>query len=198
MTTIGIICEGASGGEDEQVLTHLARRIRPGVRLVVRPQGAKPNLIAQCGNVAQAMFASGCERVLIVWDVYPRWRRPDGVQQDNADIQAVIAQVGLGNRPCLYMVPIQKELEAWLLADGSALSKILSTQAHPVTVGDTKNAEHNANPKKRLGTVFQQHGRAYTAKSDAIKIVQNIPPNFGMLGKLNTFKNFGRSLTQPC
>ena len=198
MTTIGIICEGSSGGEDEQVLTHLAQRICPAAQLVVRPQGAKPNLIAQCGEVAKALFDSGCDRVLIVWDVYPRWERPDGEQQDIADIQVVLARADLTDKPCLYLVPIQKELEAWLLADGLALSKVLSTQAHPVTVGDTKHAEHNANPKKQLEKVFKRHGRNYAAKTDAIKIMRNIQKNFGMLAKQSTFKKFGHSLTQAC
>lgn len=199
MTTIGIICEGTPGGEDEQVVRYLASRICPtGTTLMIRPQSAKPNLIAQCGLVAQALFDSGCDRVLIVWDVFPRWGRPDGAQQDIADIQLVLTQAGLNANPCLYLVPIKAELEAWLLADGSALSAVLSRPARKAKISDTKNVEDNTNPKKRLEAVFQQHGREYTAKSDAIKIVQNIPENFGMLGKLKTFKKFGWSLTQPC
>jgi hypothetical protein len=95
-------------------------------------------------------------------------------------------------------VPIKAELEAWLLADGSALSAVLSRPTRKVRIGNTKNIEDNTDPKNRLEAVFQNHGRAYTAKSDAIKIVKNIPVNFGMLGKLSTFKNFGRSLMQPC
>lgn len=198
MTTIGIICEGGPGGEDEQVLRHLVSRICPGTTVKIRPQAAKPSLIAQCGLVAQALFASGCDRVLIVWDIFPRWGRPDGEQQDIVDIQAVLAQSELDTHPCLYLVPIKAELEAWLLADGSALSEVLSRPAHKVTIGNTKNVEDNTDPKNRLEAVFKRHGRIYTAKNDAIKIVKNIPGNFGMLGKLKTFKNFGRSLTQPC
>lgn len=198
MKTIGIICEGTLGGEDEQVIKYLAGRICPSATLIVRPQGAKPNLIAQCGLVAQALFASGCDRVLIVWDIQPRWGRPDGEQQDRADMNVVFAQAGLAAHPCLYLVPIKAELEAWLLADGYALSAVLSRTTHPIKIGNSKNAEHNTNPKKSLEAVFQQYGRAYTPKSDAIKIVKNIPGNFGILGKLKAFKNFGRSLTQPC
>lgn len=199
MTTIGIICEGGPGGEDEQVLRHLVGRICPaGTTVMIRPQAAKPNLIAQCGQVAQALFDSGCDRVLIVWDVFPRWGRPDGAQQDIEDIQIELTQSGLNAHPCLYLVPIKAELEAWLLADGSALSAALSRPAHKAKIGDTKNVEDNTDPKNRLEAVFKRHGRTYTPKSDAIRIVKSIPANFGMLCKLSTFKNLGRSLTQPC
>lgn len=198
MTTIGIICEGTPGGEDEQVLTHLVERIVPGSILDVKPQGRKPILFEQCGLVAQALFESGCDRVLIVWDIFPRWGKPDGEQQDRADLQVVLAQAGLDTHPCLYLVPIKAELEAWLLADGSALSAVLSRPTRKAKIGDTKNIEDNTDPKKRLEAVFKNYGRDYTAKSHAIKIAENIPNNFGMLGKLNSFKNFGRSLTQPC
>ncbi len=93
---------------------------------------------------------------------------------------------------------IQAELEAWLLADGSALSATLSRPTHPVTIGHSRNIEHNTNPKKRLERIFGQHGRAYTPKTDALTIIRHVPANFGMLGKLRAFKKLGRSLTQVC
>jgi len=198
MSGIGIICEGGAGSEDEQVFRHLAGRICPAVRLVIRPLGAKPNLIDLCGDVAQALFASGCDRVLIVWDIQPRWGRPDGEAQDEADIRAVLNHSGLGSHPCLYLVAIKAELEAWLLADGAALSARLSRPAHPVSIGDSKKAEHNKNPKKRLEKIFEEHGHAYNPKIDALAIARNVPANFGTLGKLDSFKKFGRSLTQAC
>lgn len=198
MSTIGIICEAGLGSEDEQVLRHLAGRIRPDATPMIRPLGRKPDLIVQCGQVAQALFDSGCERVLVIWDVFPRWGRPDGEAQDIADIQAILTQAGLANHPCLFLVAIQAELEAWLLADGSALSATLSRPTHPVTVGHSRNIEHNTNPKKRLESIFGQHGRTYTPKTDALAIIRQVPANFGMLGKLRAFKKLGRSLTQVC
>jgi hypothetical protein len=198
VSTIGIICEAGLGSEDEQVLRHLAGRIRPDATPMIRPLGRKPDLIVQCGQVAQALFDSGCERVLVIWDVFPRWGRPDGEAQDIADIQAILTQAGLANHPCLFLVAIQAELEAWLLADGSALSATLSRPTHPVTVGHSRNIEHNTNPKKRLESIFGQHGRTYTPKTDALAIIRQVPANFGMLGKLRAFKKLGRSLTQVC
>ncbi len=96
---IGIICEAGLGSEDEQVLRHLAGRIRPDATAMIRPLGRKPDLIVQCGQVAQALFDSVCERVLVIWDVFPRWGRPDGEAQDIADIQAILTQAGLANHP---------------------------------------------------------------------------------------------------
>ena len=198
MSTIGIICEAGLGSEDEQVLRHLAGRIRPDATPMIRPLGRKPDLIVQCGQVAQALFDSGCERVLVVWDVFPRWGRPDGEGQDIADVRAILTQAGLADHPCLFLVAIQAELEAWLLADGSALSATLSRPTHPVIIGHTRNVEHNTNPKKRLERIFGQHGRSYTPKTDALAIIKHVPANFGTLGKLRAFKRLGRSLTQFC
>jgi hypothetical protein len=195
---IGIICEAGLGSEDEQVLRYLAGRIRPDATAMIRPLGRKPDLIVQCGQVAQALFDSGCERVLVIWDVFPRWGRPDGEAQDIADIQAILTHAGLADHPCLFLVAIQAELEAWLLADGSALSATLSRPTHPVTIGHSRNIEHNTNPKKRLESIFGQHGRTYTPKTDALAIIRHVPANFGMLGKLRAFKKLGRSLTQVC
>lgn len=198
MSMIGIICEAGLGSEDEQVLRHLAGRIRPDATPMIRPLGRKPDLIVQCGQVAQALFDSGCERVLVVWDVFPRWGRPDGEGQDIADVRAILTQAGLADHPCLFLVAIQAELEAWLLADGSALSATLSRPTHPVIIGHTRNVEHNTNPKKRLERIFGQHGRSYTPKTDALAIIKHVPANFGTLGKLRAFKRLGRSLTQFC
>jgi hypothetical protein len=195
---IGIICEGGLQSEDQQVLRALAQRIVPGTQLEVHPQGNKPELFANCGSVTEALLASGYCRVLIVWDVQPRWGRPDGAQQDNQDIQRELAQHGLANHPCVFLVPIKAELEAWLLADGSALSQVLSRPAHPVRVSNTSNVESQANPKKRLGSIFQRNGKPYVPTTHAAQIVASLKTNFGVLGKVPSFRQFGAALTDAC
>lgn len=198
MSKIGIICEGSIGGEDEQVISALAKRINPNVTLEIRPQGRKPNLVADSGSVAQSLFASGCDRVIIIWDIFPRWNKPDGEAQDTTEIKQVLALSNLDNHPRLYLVAIKAELEAWLLADGTGLSGAISTVSHPVIIGDTKNIEGNTNPKKRLEKVFKQHGKTYSPKYSAMKIVNNIPANFGTLEKVKSFRRFGAYLSIPC
>lgn len=195
---IGILCEGGLQSEDQQVLRALARRIVPNAQVEIHPQGNKPELIVNCGSATQALLDSGCCRVLIVWDVQPRWGRPDGAQQDSQDIRQELDQHGLANHPCVFLVPIKAELEAWLLADGSALSQVLSRPAHPANVGDTRNVESQGNPKKRLIKIFEQHGKPYVPTTHASQIVASLPLKFGVLGKVPSFRQFGAALTTPC
>ena len=204
---IGILCEGRLGGEDAQVLEHLAQRIAPQVEVKVFPQGNKRNLFANAGKETSILFCSGYHKVLVVWDVFPRWNRPDGEAQDRQDLQPYLDAAGVGANPCLQLVAIHKELEAWLLADGTALSAVLSRPAHPVSIKDTKNAETIGNPKKALEKLFETHHGlfqpipqqgSYQPKLMALRIAENLPKNFGALGKLKSFRQFGRALTVPC
>lgn len=204
---VGIICEGRVGGEDAQVFEHFATRISPSANVKTFPQGSKPVLIANAGQVAASLFATGYDKVLILWDIMPRFGRPDGEVQDTQDIMASLANANLAQHPCLFLIAIHKELEAWLLADGSALSALFSRPAHPVPVAHNKNADTVANPKKRLEKLFKQHNVPfgpqpqqgdYQPKLAAIRIAERIPANFGQLGKLASFKKFGRSLTAAC
>lgn len=204
---VGIICEGRLGGEDAQVFEHFAKRIAPNANVKTFPQGSKPELIAKAGEVAASLFETGYDKVLILWDIMPRFGRPDGEAQDTQDMRASLANANLAQHSCLFLIAIHKELEAWLLADGSALSALFSRPAHPVTVAHTKNADTMANPKKRLEKLFTQHNvpfgqqpqqGSYLPKLAAIRIAELIPANFGQLGKLASFKSFGHSLTATC
>lgn len=204
---VGIVCEGRLAGEDAQVLEHFARRIVPQASVKAFPQGNKLELFAKAGDVARSLFDTGHDRVVIVWDILPRWDKPDGEAQDLLDLQPSLVNAGVDTHPCLYKVAIHKELEAWLLADGAALSALLSRPAHPVTVNDSKNAEAEGNPKKKLEKLFATHNvpfgpqppqGSYQPKLAALRIAEKVPANFGQLGKLKAFKRFGRALTAPC
>ena len=204
---VAIVCEGRPGGEDAQVFEHFAKRIAPQALVKAFPQGTKPELISKAGDVVTSLFATGYDKVLIMWDIEPRWGRPDGEQQDTQDIQASLVSAGVVGHPCLFLIAIHKELEAWLLADGTALSAVLSRPAHPVTIKDNKKTDTEPNPKKKLEKLFEKHNMpfgpqpvqgSYQPKLTAIRIAENVPPNFGQLGKLNSFKKFGRSIHAAC
>jgi hypothetical protein len=204
---VGIVCEGRLAGEDAQVLEHFARRIVPQATVKAFPQGTKPELFAKAGDVAQSLFDTGYDRVVIVWDILPRWDKPDGEAQDLQDLQPSLVNAGVDTHPCLYKVAIHKELEAWLLADGAALSAVLSRPAHPVIIKDNKNAETEGNAKKKLEKLFELHNMpfgpqpaqgSYQPKLAAVRIAEKVPAKFGQLGKLKSFKQFGRALTSRC
>lgn len=205
---VGIVCEGRLAGEDEQVLEHFARRIVPNANVKAFPQGTKPELFAKAGDVARSLFDSGYDRVVIVWDILPRWGKTDGETQDLLDLLPSLVKAGVDVNPCLYKVAIHKELEAWLLADGAALSAVLSRAAHPVTIKDNKKAETEGNAKKKLESLFEIYNvpfgpqpsqGSYQPKLAALRIAEKVPaPHFGQLGKLKSFKRFGRALTVAC
>lgn len=203
----GIVCEGRLAGEDAQMFEHFAKRIAPAVTVKAFPQGTKPELFANAGDVAKNLFATGYDKVLIIWDIQPRWGSPDGEVQDRQDLQPSLVKAGVDAHPCLFLIAIRKELEAWLLADGSALSAVLSRPEHPVSIKDNKNAETEANAKKKLEKLFETHNMAfgprstqgsYQPKLAAIHIAENVPEKFGQLGKLTSFREFGRALTTVC
>lgn len=204
---VAIVCEGRPAGEDEQVFEHFARRIAPQAAVKAFPQGTKPELFAKAGDVAKTLFATGYDKVLIIWDILPRWNKPDGEVQDQQDIQLSLNNAGIDAHPCLFLIAIHKELEAWLLADGSALSAVLSRPAHPVTIKDNKQADKESNPKKKLEKLFETHNvpfgpqpvqGSYLPKLAAIRIAERVPKNFGQLGKLDSFRKFGRSMHAVC
>jgi len=204
---IGIVCEGRPAGEDAQVFEHFARRIAPSDSVKAFPQGTKLELFSRAGDVAKTLFATGYDKVIIIWDIFPRWNKPDGEAQDRQDLLPILASAGVDAHPCLYLVAVHNELEAWLLADGSALSAVLSRPSHPVTVKDNKNAETEANPKKKLEKLFSIHNRHfgpqpaygnYQPKLAAVRIAEKLPTNFGQLGKFKSFQAFGRALRAAC
>jgi hypothetical protein len=95
----------------------------------------------------------------------------------------------------VYLVCIEEELEAWLLADGRALSAVVSTPAHPVIIQDAKNPERMQNPKKRLTRIFREHlRRPYNDRIHAEKIV-NALPDLNRIKRCATFVRFAVKAT---
>jgi hypothetical protein len=164
-------------------------------------------LFSLAGEVARTLFATGYDKVLIIWDILPRWDKPDGEAQDRQDLEPSLVRAGVEAHPCLYLIAIHRELEAWLLADGSALSAVLSRPAHPVVIKNNKNAETEVNPKKKLEKLFDTHNipfgpqptqGSYQPKLAAVRIAEQVPTHFGQLGKLKSFRAFGHALQATC
>jgi hypothetical protein len=188
---VGIICECGPQGAEVRVFPELARRIDASVIMDCVPLDQKPKLVRECGRAAANLYAQGCARVAIVWDLYPAWRE-HGEQPCRREDRLAIHQSLTAARvdPArVRLICIREELEAWLIADGRAVSAVLSTRAHSVRVKDGRNPESIRNPKKRLGQIFQQHsGRPYSDRHHAIMIVRALPD----LGRLDAISSFAR------
>ena len=188
---VGMVFECGPHGADRKVCEHLAKCIRHDLEIKSETLDNKPNLIAQCGIVAAELLEDGCDRVVIVWDLYPAWRER-GVnpcrKEDRACIIASLTSAGV-ELDKVALVCIEEELEAWLLADNRAISNVLSRPTHKVNIKRQRNPERG-NPKKRMTKLFKEHsGRPYRDLQHAEMIAKSIQ-DFQRLRKVETFKRF--------
>ena len=96
----------------------------------------------------------------------------------------------------MVLLCIREELEAWLLADGRALSTVLSTEAHPVRVQNERHPDHVTCPKGRLKRIFKQNRRGtYNDLVHAIKIIRELQ-DLDHLRRSESFRRFEEKLVQ--
>ncbi len=195
---VGLIFECGPQGADKAVCEHLARMLEPDIEISSVTLDSKPDLVRDCGEAAAALLDEGCERVVIIWDLYPPWggkKQKPCRRKDRENILQSLAQAGV-NSPHVYLVCIEKELEAWLLADERAIRAVLSRDTFEAKVPRTKNPEQTTNPKKRLIKIFKENGRnsGYTDLTDAIRIVRELT-DLKKLKKCATFVRFAVKVT---
>lgn len=194
---MGLIFECGPAGADKIVCELLARRLKPGIQITSVPLDNKPRLLVDCGPAAAQLFQEGCERVVIVWDLYPPWRSAGGQPCRRTDRQAIaksLAKTGLKHKP-VFLVCIEEELEAWLIADGRALSQVLSRPTHLVKVPDTKKPDQTSKPKTKLMKVFQQKsGKPYSDRIHARLIVEALP-DLNRIKRCASFVRFAAKAT---
>ena len=134
---IGIICECGPQGAEVQVFPEIVKKLSLKHILDIVPMDKKPKLVEGCGKAAKQLLESGCERVLIVWDLYPGWREKGQKPCRKEDCAAIFASLKASKVGAkkIKLICIQEELEAWLLCDGSAVSEVLSKPTHKVKIG---------------------------------------------------------------
>ncbi len=194
---VGMIFECSPAGADKAVCELLAKRLKPSIIVSSVTLDNKRKLLAECGEAAAQLFKDGCERVVIVWDLYPPWRESGVKPCRREDRQAIARSLKKAkvSYKHVYLVCIEQELEAWLITDGRAVSQILSRPAHPVQVGDVKNSEKVHNPKKRIIKTFQQYtGRPYTDRIHAKQIVEAMP-DLNRIKRCASFVRFAAKAT---
>jgi hypothetical protein len=193
---VGMIFECGPDGADKKVCEYLAGKLLPNIEITSITLDVKPNLISECGNAAAGLLGQGCERIVIVWDLYPSWRVKGQTpcrKEDRENIAKSLLEAGVVS-PNVYLVCIEQELEAWLLADGRAVSQCLSSAAHRVKVKDKKDTEKLTNPKGQLKRLFKQHGKDYTEAIHAQQIVRALP-DLTKIKKCATFVRFAVKAT---
>lgn len=195
---VGMIFECGPDGADKSVCEHLVRMLDPDIEIAPSVTlGNKPNLLSECGSSAAQLLTDGCDRIIIVWDLYPAWREKGQRPCRKEDCEIIMNSLATaGVTPAnVYLVCIEEELEAWLLADGRAISAVLSKPTHPVKVKDKKKPEGIKNPKKQLNKIFQENtGRPYVDRQHAKMIVEELE-DLNKLRRCITFVRFAEKVT---
>ncbi|WP_083891226.1 DUF4276 family protein [[Leptolyngbya] sp. PCC 7376] len=193
-----MIFECGPKGADWQVCEFLVRKLDPNIEIHQPPTtlSSKPKLIQDCGKSAKILLKQGCERVIIIWDLYPAWRENKEkpcLKQDREKIYQSLDEAGVA-REKIDLVCIQEELEAWLIADHRPLKEFLEEKTHPhplnIRLKSKKHPDRVNNPKGKLTDIFKQAtGQKYKDHIDAIKIIQKLS-DFQKLKNSLTFKRF--------
>jgi Domain of unknown function (DUF4276) len=200
---IGIILECGPDGPDMHVCKHLAKQILRDAKIEAELSFAtltdKRNLLRQCGNTASALVEDGCERVLIVWDLYPAWREKGQKPCRYEDRQTIFGALEAANvdRNLVALICIQEELEAWLLADERVLMAFFQTfHSHAKKVSPPKKPEQiGCKPKTTLNKLMQEStGREYKDCDHARRIVVKINDLSRLRKVCPTFQRFEQKI----
>ena len=194
---IGLIVECATEGPDWQVYSLWVKRLL-GDDVQVEQSSAvnKKQLVQQAGVRAKNLFAEGCEKVFIIWDLWPAWgeAKPDQAADDDA-IKSSLRKAGVTN-PCVYLLCVDRMLETLLLVDGKALNAVLGIPKGKKTPGNNNSPYKQRDPKSYLSKWFQQARRGdYLGHVHAKQIAQHV--SFDRLRlRTNEFPRFEQSLAQ--
>ncbi len=196
MRRLGVIVECGRDGADHKVLANVIPRLRPDVALEFAFLGSKRALLTDGPTLAKGLLdpkAGRCERVVIVWDLVP-CDLPDAKgkpcrRNEREAVRAALEKEGVA-LDRVTLLCITHELEAWLLADGAALTGVLERPTHPIKrVKDDRALEDHPNPKKLLQKLFKEHrGRDYLDARHAGEIVSAV----SNLAKLDAAPSFRR------
>ena len=197
---VGLILECATDGPDWQVYSLWMKRLL-GNNVQVEQSSAvnKKQLVQQAGSRAKNLLAEGCEKVFIIWDLWPAWgeTKPDQAA-DVAAIESSLRRAGVTN-PCIYLLCVNRMLETLLMVDGKALNAVLGLPRGKKTPGNRNKPYAERDPKAYLGRWFQEARRGeYLDYVHARQIAQHV--DFVRLrNRTIEFPRFEQGLRQaPC
>ena len=187
---IGLILECLDRGSDELVCRHLIGLLHPTAEIEVAALGNKPQLLNRCGDSAAALFAKGCDRVIILWDLHPGWPSKQICRKRDRDtiFAALHAKVAQPER--VFLVCIERELETWLIADRGLLQSAFP-QLPPKDFPSFRRIEEK-DPKTILSEYFRRTtGSPYNNSEKQVRHLLKHLTNCKQLErKCETFRRF--------
>ena len=197
---IGFIFECGPEGPDIKVFRYLINLIDATIKFIPRSLGDKKKLIANCSLVSKNLLAEGCEKVFIVWDLYPPWRDSKPCRfEDRKNINDSLKKVLKNNQlNKIVLLCISGELESWLIADEKVIECYIKSRIKPHAPKEITKFRHpdrEKDPKNILCKMFSKnHLTLYNDVIDAEKIVKYIT-NVSKLKGSESFKRFHFKLT---
>ena len=154
---IGFVFECGPDGGDMKVLKHLTSLIVPDATFDYETLSVKTTLLSESGKAVKRLLDDGCEKVFIVWDLFPAWREDKGKpcrHEDKEAIKTYFNSKGLSENDVIFLC-LEAELEAWLIADGRVLNSYFSKPHRPVDrIKNEKNPDKVKDPKGKLIGLF--------------------------------------------
>jgi hypothetical protein len=196
--TIGMVFECGPQGADKQVCEFLARQLKPGIAIRSRTLDNKENLLRDAGKVAAQLLKDGCACVLIVWDLRPAWPDMKAKPCRHDERQSVLKRLSdaaVSPTASVYLICIEQELEAWLLANERAISALLSTPSHAYKVSRVRAPDAVTQPKAAMLRHFKSaRGWVYDDKVDAIRVLMAANVDLVRMRRSTSFSRFEAKL----
>lgn len=189
---VGFVVECFRDGADHKVLQHLVAHLNPRIKTSFACAGSKRVIFEDCGRLVEGLFeAEGCERVFVVWDLVPSDHHDQGKPSCVHERAHILAKLREIDRSRTILLCVTNELEAWLLADGSAIKTVVERPSHPIgRIADIKKPEQDPNPKKTLNRIFHEHRGQRFDYMDAVHAIKIIEK--ASLRKLRVAPSFAR------
>jgi hypothetical protein len=168
MKTYGVVVEGEY---DKEALVEIIRKCLPSeIEIIVRPCGGKDRLMNKFPGFLESFRYEKqglpVDKALVIRDAHNK--DPDELSKKMEN------KIKGRNYPFpVKFVIIVQELEAWLLADGNAISKITQSRSGRTVTRVDENLESINNPKQRLQKILSVAQVPYTPQV-ARKIAQEI------------------------
>jgi hypothetical protein len=201
MIKVGMLVECGRDGLEVHICRRLCQLLGEpfGIQFhpEIVPMDNKQRLLEECGTVACLLFDNGCERVVILWDERPPWpkmQEPLCWHHERTKILRELQQAGIAHKS-VFLVCIEREFKSWLLFDERSLSKVLSTDAHPIRIPTQRYPDRMPNPKGAMTTLFRKYrGKTYVDTLYARSFATCLS-DINRFKKCLTFRRFAEKLT---
>lgn len=203
---VGFVLECGEDGAEHAVFKYLVAKLRPAVTPVFVFMNNKGALFRGCAAKVEGLFdIERCVRVFVVWDLIPPEvldaAKKKSCKAERAELLAKLRPEDRSPERTTLLC-ISQELEAWLLADGTAIDDFLfakkaSTHRDKKPIADDKKPEREPNPKKRIGKLFDEARGGSFEYSDidhAIEIVKRA--NLSKYERAPSFARFKAKLAE--